>query len=58
MRLRSAESAALRTYHQSNALCGKRVHAVEAGHRQGICTRSRVLCLVALGVSISIPRFL
>src|SRR5208283_819453 len=43
-RLRSAQSAALRTDHQSNTLCGKRVHAVEAGHRQeNLHAQSRAL---------------
>ncbi len=42
--LRSAQSAALRTYHQSNTLCGKRVHAVEAGRRQeNLHAQSRAL---------------
>ncbi len=43
-RLRSAQSAALRTYYQSNALCGERMDAVEAGHRQeNLHAQSRAL---------------
>ena len=54
-RLRREESAALRADHQSNALADSGCMRSRLVTVRRICTRNRVLCLVALGVSISIP---